>query len=239
MRVPKPTAPVPRAAGVITSLAATRGRPDRVIVRIDGAKAFDLATAVVEQAGLHVGDLLSEEAQAGLIARDGPFRARDRALGLLALRDRSRGEVEARLKMAGFAPEVVSDAVAWLLGLGYLDDERFVAHYSAEKVRSGWGSRRIRAELLRKGVERRLVDEALNSESEGVAAAEGLEAAVALARRRFGQQFERDPAAAGRRLAGFLARRGYDWDTINAVARTLAAEAGDAPVESDPDPPGG
>lgn len=219
-------APGPRNTGVVTSLAAVPGRADRIAVRIDGLKAFDLATVLVDQAGLRVGDVLSEDVQVALIAKDAPFRARERALRLLASRDRSRGEVEVRLRTAGFAPEIVTDTVAWLLGLGYLDDGRFAARYCAEKQRNGWGPRRIRAELIRKGVERTLVDEALSSADDGSETAEGLEAVTALARRRFGEQYRRDPVAAGRRLAGFLARRGYDWETIAAVVRVLAAEAG-------------
>jgi len=237
MRAAKPKAPAPLAAGVITSLAAAGGRTDRVAVRIGGARAFDLAAAVVEQAGLHVGDLLSEDKQADLIALDAPFRARDKALRLLASRDRSRHEVEDRLKASGFSADVVSDTVAWLLDLGYLDDERFAASYSAERLRGGCGPRRVRSELLRKGVEQRLVDEVLHSIDEETQTAEGLEAAIALARRRFGEQFGRDPSA-GRRLAGFLARRGYDWDVITAVTRTFLAEAGTPEAGSDFDTAG-
>lgn len=226
MRAAKPRASAPRAAGVITSLAATGGRTDRVAVRIDGARAFDLAAAVVEQAGLHVGDLLTEEKQADLIALDAPFRARDRALRLLASRDRSRHEVEDRLKAAGFSTDVVSGTVAWLLSLGYLDDERFAARYSALRLSGGCGPRRVRSELVRKGVEQRLVDQVLRATDEEAQTAEGLEAALALARRRFGEQFGRDPSTAARRLAGFLARRGYDWDVITAVAHMLHEDAG-------------
>ncbi|MCE5254742.1 MAG: recombination regulator RecX [Actinomycetia bacterium] len=212
---------------MITSLDAKRGHSERLTIRLDGAKAFDVAGVVAEEARLHVGDLLSEEAQSHLIAKDAPYRARDRALALLALRDRSRREIEVRLGMAGFTPEVVSDTCAWLLRLGYLDERRFAMGYVAEKLRGGWGPHRIRAELLRKGVERALVEETLSREGgEGEATTAGLESATTLARRRFGEQFRRDPVAAGRRLAGFLARRGYDWDLIAAVARILAAEAG-------------
>ncbi len=231
--------PVPRAAGVITSLVARRGRSDRINVCIGGTKAFDLAAMVIEQAGLHVGDVVSEQAQADLLTEDLPYRARDRALRLLASRDHSRGEVEGRLGAAGFTPEVIADTIAWLSGLGYLDDRRFATRYCAEKQKQGWGPRRIKTELLRKGVERRLVDEAVTGENEGFDAGEGLQAATALARRRFGAQMRRDPTGAGRKLAGFLARRGYDWDTVAAVTRILAAEAGSDAETDDADVPGG
>ncbi len=54
---------------------------------------------------------------------------------------------------------------------------------------------------------------------------EGADALEQTVRRRFSSQFAADPQAAERRLAGFMARRGYDWDTIGRMARTLRAEA--------------
>ena len=49
---------------------------------------------------------------------------------------------------------------------------------------------------------------------------------MVLVRRRFGAQFATDADAAERRLTGYLARRGYDWETIARVSRELRAEAG-------------
>lgn len=224
--------PAPLADGVVTSLVAKRGRSERVVVHIDGARAFDLARVVVDEAGLCVGVRLAMETQERLLAEDAPYRARERALGLLALRDRSLREIAQRLQMAGYEPEVAAGAVTWLVDLGYLNDARFAAGYAAMKARAGWGGRRIRAELLSKGVDRRVVDEVLSSAGSGddvpgeeVGAQDGREAVVALARRRFASQFRTDPEGAARRLAGYLGRRGYDWDVIRAVARLLSAEA--------------
>jgi regulatory protein len=227
----KRTPPEPVRDGVITSLVAKRGRAERIAVYLEGSRAFDLAAALVDKAGLRVGVVLTEEAQRRLAQEDAPFRARERALALLALRDRSRREIETRLETAGFEREVIAATVAWLQGLEYVDDARFAAHFTAEKAKSGWGPARIKAELLRKGVDRRVVEEELGSEADSNMAAEGLETVTALARRRFGRQFNENPATAERRLAGFLARRGYDWDTIRAVTRVLSLEAGEE-VES-------
>jgi len=118
----------------------------------------------------------------------------------------------------------VVDALVWLGGLGYVDDRRFAERYAGEKLKHGWGERRVRAELLRKGVDRRTVEEALGAEACGPdGTRQDLEAVTALARKRFARQFATDPEAAGRRLAGFLSRRGYDWDAIRDVARVLAS----------------
>jgi regulatory protein len=229
VRSAKRTPPESGRDGVITSLVAKSGRSDRVAVYLDGCRAFDVAAGVADKAGLRAGEVLTVDQQRRLAEEDAPFRARERALGLLSLRDRSRREIETRLKTAGFEPEVISDTVGWLEGLGYVDDARFAAHFTGEKLKSGWGPQRIRVELLRKGVERRVVDEELSSEAHSDRLAdEGLENVTALARRRFGRQFMEDPVAAERRLAGFLARRGYDWDAIHTVARALSPETAEA-----------
>jgi len=215
--------------GVITGLVAKQGRSQRVAVQVDGRRAFDLAELVVEGAGLHVGDRLTRDDHERLVALDLPYRARERALRFLALRDRSCQELRFRLQQAGFPVDVADETVAWLVDLGYLNDARFAASYVAEKARGGWGDRRIAAELAQKGVGRKVVDEALSKETtDPDEAAQGVEGLVALVRRRFAAQLSRDPEGATRRLAGFLGRRGYDWDTIHAVIRKLQQEAPEA-----------
>jgi regulatory protein len=216
---------------VVTSLVAKRSGGERVVVYLDGARAFELSAEVADREGLRPGLALSLQATEALQAQDAPFRARDRAVRLIAVRDRSCHEVEARLLQAGFSPEVAAGAVEWLSSLGYLDDARFASRYAAEKAKSGWGSRRIAAELGRLGVERTLVGEAVAEafaagpdEAETGDGASGLDPVLNLARRRFAREFAADPATAARRLAGFLARRGFDWDTIHVVARTLQME---------------
>lgn len=234
MRAVSRTPPAPHGDGVITKLGVRKGRSDRIAVHLGGAFALELATVLVDQAGLRTGDLLTTEAQDRLVEEDAPYRARSRSLRLLALRDRTRGELESRLRTLGFDPEVIAGTVTWLEGLGYLDDGRFATSYAADRLRAGWGERRVRAELRRKGVDQGLVEGAL--EAGGVnseAAVEGAASLLTTVRRRFGAQFGTDPETAERRLTGFLVRRGYDWETIGRVARALRLEAGaDADADS-------
>ncbi len=210
--------------GVITALVARRGQADRVGVHLDGHFAFDLSVLVADRAGLRAGDPLSADVQLRLREEDAPYRARERGLRFLGTRDRSRCEVERRLRQAGFGSGVISETLTWLAGLGYVDDRRFAASYAAEKRRGGWGDRRIRAELAAKGVARAVIEEVLQ---EGVDSGDGGEGADLLdrtVRRRFAAQFASDPDAAERRLAGFLGRRGYDWDAIRRLSRALRIE---------------
>jgi regulatory protein len=107
----------------------------------------------------------------------------------------------------------VRDAIAELRALGYVDDARYARLFVTDKrLLEAWGSERIARELARRGVERDLIEAALEQK----AGEEGeLERAVALIERRWKcpprDRRERD------RALGVLLRKGYD--------STLALEA--------------
>ena len=147
----------PPTGGTVTSLAAKHGGDERLVVYLDGKRAFEVAALLIEAEGLRAGAVLTAEAVDALLAKDEPYRARDKALRLIALRDRSRHEVESRLERAGFGAAAVGSTLAWLVSLGFVDDARFASRYAAEKRRGGWGERRIVSDLSRLGVDRRLV----------------------------------------------------------------------------------
>lgn len=145
-----------------------------------------------------------------------PLGCHDRALGLLAVRPRSRRELRDRLLRAGFEVTEVEDELARLQAVGLLDDERFareLADHAANVRRSGGTA--IRAALFAKGVARETIDRTL----EDLGDEEGR--ARHLAAMRAGRMRGLDPAAAFRRLVSLLIRRGYAGD----VARRAAREA--------------
>ena len=214
------------AEGVVTSLVTRERRPDRVAVYLDGAFAFEVDSQLALLESVRVDEILTVERQQRLRDSDQPNLARVKALGLLAIRERSSEELRVRLRGAGFLPETIDGVILRLQELGYLDDLRFARDYVAEKRRSGWGDRRVRQELMKKGVGRGAIETVLGEDlADEEAASEQREVLLALVRRRFGSEFRTDPRAAERHLSGFMARRGYDWDQIAEMARILRSEA--------------
>ena len=212
--------------GTVTSLVARERRPDRVAVYLDGAFAFEIDSQLALAENVRMGEILTVECQQRLRDSDQPNLARVKALGLLAIRERSSEELRMRLRGAGFTPETIDGVILRLQEIGYLDDLKFARDYVAEKRRSGWGDRRVRQELMRKGVGREAIETVLAEDlADDEAASEQWEVLLALVRRRFGSEFRTDSGAAERRLAGFMARRGYDWDRIAETARILRSEA--------------
>lgn len=71
----------------------------------------------------------------------------------LSRRDHSEAELRSKLAIYGYFPTSIDEAVARAAELHYLDDERFIERFVEERVRRGWGRRKIELELRRKGVD--------------------------------------------------------------------------------------
>ncbi len=215
--------------GVIKALVPRGRDKERVLVRLTDSRSLELAEALVARESLAVGQRLTADEMEQLVAEDMPYRARARALRLLTARERCQGELEHRLLAEGYEGEVVRSTLEWLRQRAYVDDRRFAEQFVAEKVRAGWGLWRIRSGLLGKGVERSVVEAVLQEcdllWTNETGSDRKVDPVLALARRRFAAQFLSDPEGAARRLAGYLLRRGHDWETIAAVEATLRSEA--------------
>src|SRR6478672_947425 len=132
-------------------------------------------------------------------------RALERALKSIAVRERTEGEVRAFLVRRGFAPEVIDDVVASLREEGLVYDAGYARRFAEDRrLLDQWGNERIARDLVRRGVERELVDQALAGHGHD----DELAVAVDLLDRRFPLPFEgdRDRDKAWR----MLVRRGYE-----------------------------
>lgn len=129
--------------------------------------------------------------------------ARERALGLLAVRWRSRRELEQRLRAAGFDVEEISRALIDLDRAGLVDDERFARELTRSRAARLDGDRSVRSALAKAGVSAELAEAALAE------AGDESERALELARRRAARLSHLEPETARRRLYGLLVRRGY------------------------------
>jgi regulatory protein len=147
--------------------------------------------------------------------------ALDVAYRFLGRRDRTVAEVRERLEAAEIEPDDVEEAIAELSRQGYLDDARYARRFAEDrKTIDAWGAERIERRLLAVGVDPALIAAALGERD----AAEELEAAVAVLRRRFPQapadDRDRD------RALGILVRKGYDlelaYDAVRAYERDAA-----------------
>ena len=193
-------------AGTISSLQQQKNNSERVSVFIDGEFAFgvSLDTAV----RLAKGQFLSDADIAALQTDDEHDRAYQSALHYLGSRPRSTVEVQRNLHEKGFGDEAIVAAIARLVEHHYLDDEEFARYWLDNRSRfRPRSAKAIRYELRQKGVHGDAIDAALENMDEDDAAWDA--AASKLDRWR---NLPEDEFA--HKLSGFLARRGFGYDTI-------------------------
>lgn len=213
----------PLEPGTITRLLAQKRDPQRVSVFLDGAFAFGLHVDIVVQHGLSKGQHLDVPKQQMLIEAEQARKARSVAMDYLGYRARSEHEVRQKLLCSGFTDEVADDVLARLRELGYLDDRAYARSYVTARFRTrGYGPRRLRSDLMRRGLARHVIDDVLAGleEEEDL-----LDAARQHARKRW-PRLAREPDAYARRrkLTAYLLRRGFTHDTVRRVVEELEAE---------------
>lgn len=138
--------------------------------------------------------------------------AREAALRLLAVRERSSADLRTRLRQKGYSAEAVTRVVSRLVETGLQDDSRYAESYAEAARGRGVASRRVGLELRARGVEIDAAVAASTSRPEDEAAR-----ARALAVRRASSLAGLPPEVRARRLSGFLARRGYPSDLVQAI----------------------
>ncbi len=146
------------------------------------------------------------------------------AFDLLARKSWSARELTSRLKRRGAPDEIARAVVAELASRGYVDDASFARFWAESRARGRRvGSRRLRQELLQKGIPRDVVAAAVAAAFEEASEADRcLEAG----RRRLPALLRAGRERAAPRLRDYLVRRGYP---PAEVMRTVAALTGTRP----------
>ena len=140
------------------------------------------------------------------------------ALRLLTTRARTRAELARRLEERGFAAAAVAEAVARLERVGLVDDAALSADVAESRAARGHDAPAIALELRDRGVDPAVAERAAQAAIPGDLRAERCRQ---VAEARLAQLGDLPPAARLRRLAAYLARRGYPPDLAEAVSREL------------------
>lgn len=218
----------------IEKLEPSKHKQSRWLVWLEDASLIRVGEGDVISLGLYAGRELTDGDAAALTAAGERSKLMERAVGLLSLRPMSRRELldklcapprpkrgkypyerldaedapdpellQARLDAVREQAEAVADR---LTHLGLLNDQEYartvVRHYAAK----GYGPRKIRDELYRRGVPRELWEEALAQIEDNSEAIDAF-----LEKKLKGSRDPKDM----KKASDALARRGYGWEDIS------------------------
>ncbi|HSA83805.1 MAG TPA: regulatory protein RecX [Patescibacteria group bacterium] len=131
----------------------------------------------------------------------------------LTIRNRSEKEVRDYLIKKKAEAEIVEHIIALLQQQKFLDDEAFARGWVTSRARfRPKGKSALQFELQQKGVAKELIEKILNEEHEDIP--DELTQAKNLIERRIEKLKDAPRQEIYAKVGGFLARRGYKWDTI-------------------------
>ena len=144
-------------------------------------------------------------------------RAYEKALRLLTVRSRTRKELKQRLVAERFSDKVAEQVLERLAATGLIDDKKFAIDRARSMGKGkGWGPRKLRSDLLKKGIENEAIDEAI---SQAYGTQSCTEVMKRLIKKRFGTQVltqKADRKAKGK-AQRFLLGRGFEPDEVSAM----------------------
>ncbi len=194
-------------------------RPGSVRIMVDGRLFCTVPSEVARAEGLAPGQVLDAPRLDRLGQAADVEAAYRTALRCLERRPFAARDLVRRLGVKGHPAAAAEAAVERAALAGLVDDARFAAHFVETRRARGRGPSRLRRDLAGMGVERRVIDAALQ-EAFG---AEGPDAdqVAALAERRLAQLCGLPRAAARRRLMAFLDRRGFGGPAVRNLVNRL------------------
>jgi len=213
------TASEPTARRVIGALVPDPRRAGSVRVMVQGRPLLTVPREVVDAERLASGTELGEPLFARLCRAADEEAAFRTTLRFLERRPFASRNLARRLVMKGHPPEAAEAAIARAERVGLLNDNQFALHYVQTRSARGRGPLRLRRDLAALGVERVVVDGAL----EEAFGADGTDAPSpeVLARKRLAQLKGLPRPVQRRRLLAFLARRGFAGEAVGRMVAGL------------------
>jgi len=148
-------------------------------------------------------------------------RTFDRAVNLLAFKQRSVSELRTRLLEKDWTnAEIVEEVIEKLAGYGYLNDVQFAKSFAASQIRQKpIGKRVLKQKLTLKKLDKETVDQALEKAFEETPEAEIIDRAIEKRLRIKGKPETREDT---KKFFDFLLRQGFSFDLVRDKMRQIA-----------------
>jgi regulatory protein len=201
--------------GIITAISPQKKRKDRVNIYIDEAYSFSLPLWAA--GSLKKGAPISQARIDELKAIDENDKAFQRAISFLAVRPRSRKEIERHLHQKGISMQAIEQAINRLDSYNYINDAEFARIWIENRLRQRPRGRfGLSCELKQKGVSEAVIEAALSGYDEH-------QAAWAAIRPKLGRWENLTEMERRRKIYSFLKQRGFSGETIRDICEEVVS----------------
>ena len=211
----------------ITKIESQQKNPGRKSIYADGEFVVGVSDETLLRAGLRTGDEITDERIRALVQEEETSSAKRVALRFLAHRPRTKKEIRDKLREKEFAEPEIKQTIENLERVGLLNDTEFARMYVRDALAAKpTGRMLLKRKLLMLGVEKSTVDETLQNAFADIDEREAaLDAGRKFLRKSISVRKAGHEANLRHRLASFLTRRGYSWETIEPTLKALLKES--------------
>lgn len=208
---------------IVTKIERQKHHPLRINLFLDDEFAFGLHEEILFNARIRVGDSLDPTTIELLKSHEEYKLAKDKALRLVSYRLRSKKELRMYLLEKEFDPAVVDNVLLELQTTGIVNDRKFAAAFIHDSLlRKPTGKNMLFHKLRLKGIDRAIIEEIL---SETLPAEEehamAYTTAMNILKRYQTSRKSIPPEQQQQRVAQYLVRRGFNWNTITPVLKKM------------------
>lgn len=183
----------------VVEISETRGKKYKVLFE-DTSVVF-LYKKELSEYGLVPGKEITEDTLLQ-IKKMLIVRAKKRVLFLLERMDRTERSLRQKLTLDGYSEDIIEEAISYAKSFHYIDDSRYASNYIELHAKEA-GRKKLKYDLLQKGISNDIVDSLLEESS--IDETEQIE--NILQKKHYDAEFATD--AQKRKMYGYLIRRGF------------------------------
>ena len=199
----------------ITKLERQKHSKNRVSVFVDGEYSFSVFDEIAIEFDISVGRNASELNMEKILSFDEYKQALSKAFGHISRSEKSEKQLREFLLGKQFAPYTVEKVILRLKELDYIDD-LFLAQNFLEHSKN-LGKYAIKSKLKQKGISESIINQVLADFNEEDSFTSALEQAI-----KQKKKYEKyELLQQKKKVSDFLARRGFDWDTVSRVIEKI------------------
>ncbi len=204
----------------ITSLEVQKKNKERVNIYVDGEFLFACDAELVYKYNLKSGMQIDTEKLVAIVEEDNYSRCKAQALRFLERSSKTMEQLKAKLLEKGYSEATIERAVEMLENYSLIDDSAYAKQFVSSKQRTA-GRRKIKYELLNRGVDQELIEETLEKQL----GENYMEALKALASKKLQSLSKNnEERAAMKKTIDFLLRKGYTYGEVKEVLGNILEE---------------
>lgn len=205
---------------IIKSISPSSRNYSKII--LNNNESYILHNDVIVKYNLHLNGEITDEFLKEIIFENELIKAKSIAYRFASYKPRTTQEIKNKLAESNFSEQIIEKSISFLEKYGLINDERYIANFLTDKTKlKKWGILKIKTELLRKGIDKALIElklkELFDENFE-------IENALKQANKKLSTIAHRTDEKRKQSLITYLKYKGFSWEIIKKVLDVLKIE---------------